>query len=85
MAEYTTRKYSSLEAKCIILIYHVYKKDWDQIIGQGFLACTEEFNKHDRHTVAVVGNDKKTVGHTPIEMSKISYYFIFNKWQCHRR
>ena len=47
----------------------------DPVIGERFETELQDFNEHDRYAVAVeVEGD--TVGHVPLEVSKICHYFI---------
>ncbi len=55
-----------------------YKEDWNPI-GELFETSIEQFNQHDRYAVAISSNhDSDTIGHIPIEISKICYYFLRN-------
>lgn len=55
--------------------YHVYFKDATVYIGE-ILSCEmEPDNQHSKYAVVVKNEDKKIVGHVPVELSK-----IFNKF-----
>ena len=61
----------------IVRGYHIYKLEWNPEIGSTFETEIEDFNIHDRYTVAVK-LDNDTVGHIPREISKICHYFLKN-------
>ena len=70
---------SLLTVESIVRGYHVYKSSWNPSTGDGFDVCVDEFNEKDRYAMKIVINEKTaTVGHVPIGLSKIFYYFVRN-------
>ena len=65
----------SLRVVSVVRGYHVYKDDWNPDIGDLLGVEVEETNIHDRFACAVTANGQ-TVGHVPLEFSRIVYYFI---------
>lgn len=56
--------------------YHAYFKDATVFIGE-VLPCERELNNvHDKYAIVVKNGDDKTVGHVPIELSKVVNKFI---------
>ncbi len=55
--------------------YHAYFKEITICVGDIMLCETEEKNDHEKYAVAVKNQAMHTVGHVPIELSK-----LFNKF-----
>ena len=51
------------------LIHHVYKTEWNPIIGEELCYWAEEVNTFDRFAV-VVSRDGRIVGHVPLELAR---------------
>ena len=56
--------------------YHTYFKHSTVRVGDLMMCEIEEDNLHDKYAVAVKNEYGQTVGHTPIEISKIMKEFI---------
>ena len=55
--------------------FHVYKQNWDPVVGRRYSCITEEKNEHDEYAVAVV-NDDEVVGYIPLRLSRIMSMFL---------
>ena len=55
--------------------HHVYKDIWTPFVGQELDVKTEATNPRDVFAVATTLDDN-VVGHLPIEISKVAWYFI---------
>ena len=55
--------------------YHAYFKEITVSVGEILWCEIEESNEHDKYAVAVKNQEMHTVGHVPIELSK-----LFNKF-----
>ena len=55
--------------------HHVFKRVWTPLAGETLLLRAEHGNTVDRFTVAVV-KGSNTVGHVPMEYSRVFWYFI---------
>ncbi len=56
--------------------YHAYFKNVTVYIGEVLSCESEPDNNYDSFAIAVKNNDKKTVGHVPIELAKIFHDFL---------
>ena len=55
--------------------FHVYKNEWNPVLGETLL-CEQEFgNIHDPYAVAVV-RDKTIIGHVPRKISSLCFFFL---------
>ena len=55
--------------------HHVYKTAWSTYIGEELPVQREVNNIHDDFAVAVLKNGN-TVGHVPLEISRVCWYFL---------
>ena len=65
----------SFRIESVVRGHHVYKAVWAPLLGEQLETERELDNEHDRFAVAVI-KAGQTVGHMPIEISKISWYFL---------
>lgn len=57
--------------------FHVYKNEWNPVLGETLL-CKREFgNIHDPYAVAVF-RDKTTIGHIPRKISSLCFFLKKN-------
>ena len=59
----------------VIRRYHIYSTIWEAESGKILTMIQERGNVHNRFAVAVK-KERLTVGHLPIEMSKLCWFFI---------
>lgn len=55
--------------------FHVYRYNWTPVVGERLRSAREYGNPHDKHAVAVTLKNI-TVGHVPMEISKVVWYFV---------
>ena len=55
--------------------HHVYKTEWNPIIGEELCCLAEEDNAFDRFAVAI-SKDGRIVGHVPLELARTFWYFL---------
>ena len=70
---------NALTVKSIIRGYHVYKTVWNPEINDKFDACIDQYNERDRYAMKIKIGDE-TVGHVPIELSKL--FIILSRTQA---
>ena len=60
--------------------FHVYRTNWEPVIGEVLKTCMEPQNKVDKCEVAVVDNENNVIGHLPKGKSgkyvKTIFYFL---------
>ena len=71
-----------------VMGFHLYRNNWEPVIGEVLKTCMESQNEVDKYTVAVVDNENNIIRHLPKEKSgkyaKTIFYFLrsdpFNIW-----
>ena len=65
----------SFRIESVVRGHHVYKAVWSPHLGEELETQRELDNEHDRFAVAVMKGGQ-TVGHMPVEVSRVSWYFL---------
>ena len=55
--------------------FHVYRYNWTPVVGEKLGSAREYGNPNDKRAVAITKGNI-TVGHVPMEISKIVWYFL---------
>ena len=53
------------EVDSMVMGFHVYRKTWNQKVGEVYNTRMEPENKEDKYAVAVLDKEGRVVGHTP--------------------
>ena len=65
----------SFRIESVVRGHHFYKTVWTPRLGEELETRRELDNQHDQFAVTVVKGEQ-TVGHMPMEISRISWYFL---------
>ena len=80
-------KYFEIEST--VMGFHVYRNNWEPVIGEVLKTCMEPQNEVDKYAVAVVDNENNVVGYLSKGKSgkytKVIFYFLkTDPWNiCH--
>ena len=68
------------EIESTVVGFHVYRNNWEPVIGEVWKTCMEPQNEVDKYAVAVVDNENNIIGHLPKGKSgkyaKAIFYFL---------
>ena len=53
------------ETESKVMGFHVYRNNWEPVIGEVLKTCMEPQNEVDKYAVAVVDNKNNVIGHLP--------------------
>ena len=60
--------------------FHVYRNNWEPVIGEVLKTCMESQNEVDKYAVAIIDNENNVIGHLPKGASgkyaKTIFYFL---------
>ena len=68
------------EIESTVMGFHMYRNNWEPVIGEVLKACMDPQNEVDKYAVAVVDNENNVNGHLPKGKSgkyaKTIFYFL---------
>ena len=56
---------TSFEIDSTVVGFHVYRNNWEPVIGEVLKTCMEPQNAVHKYAVAVVDNENNVIGHLP--------------------